>query len=115
MAITIRVVIKDFNNDKLQEELAEASLPIQGIIWAGFIRSGERLHTPFSEDSRVVGTSSSDGDDVALRGEMRFFSPSALTALQNTTLDSVLQAHNSATLTAEQTRLNQDMLTWIPF
>jgi hypothetical protein len=66
------------------------------------------LHTPFPEASRVVGTSSSDGDDVALRGELRFFSPSPLTAPQNTSLDSVLTTHNSATLTAEQVRQDQD-------
>jgi hypothetical protein len=78
------------------------------ISWAGFISSGELLHTPFPEESRVVGTSSIDGDDVALRGEWRFFSPSALTAQQNTILDSVLQAHNSATLTEEQVRQGQD-------
>jgi hypothetical protein len=106
MAVAVRISVKDFNNAKLQEELA--SLPIQGITWAGFIRSGELLHAPFPEASRVVGTSSSDGDDVALRGELRFFSPSALTAQQNTALDSVLQAHNSATLTDEQVRTNQD-------
>jgi hypothetical protein len=108
MALSIRTSVKDFNDDKLQEEPAQASLPIQGITWAGFINSGERLHTPFPEASRVVGTSSSDGDDVALRGELRFFTASALTAQQNTTLDSVLQAHNSATLTTEQGRQAQD-------
>jgi hypothetical protein len=43
MAVTVRISVKDFNDDKLQEELAQASLPIQGITWAGFIRSGERL------------------------------------------------------------------------
>jgi hypothetical protein len=107
MAITVRVSVKDFNADKLQEELT--SLPIQGITWAGFIRSGERLHTPFPEDSRVIGTSSRDGDDVALRGELRFFSPSSLTATQNTSLDSVLTTHNSATPTSEQTRQDQDI------
>jgi hypothetical protein len=106
VAITVRVSIKDFNADKLQEELT--SLPIQGITWAGFIRSGERMYTPFPEDSRVIGTSSIDGDDVALRGELRFFSPSSLTAPQNTSLDAVLQAHNSAIPTSEQTRQDQD-------
>jgi hypothetical protein len=108
MSVTTRISVKDFNVAKFQEELASASLPIQGITWAGFIRSGELLYTPFPEDSRVIGTSSSDGDDVALRGELRFFSPSALTSLENTSLDSVLATHNSATLTDEQIRTNQD-------
>jgi hypothetical protein len=63
---------------------------------------------PFQKIAAFIGTSSADGDDVALRGELRFFSPSALTAQQNTDLDSVLQAHNSATLTDEQVRTNQD-------
>jgi hypothetical protein len=106
MATTVRVFVKDFNDDKLQEDLV--SLPIQGITWVGFIRSGERLHTPFPEASRVVGRSSADGDDIALRGELRFISPEPLTAPQNTSLDAILAAHNSATLTAEQVRQNQD-------
>jgi hypothetical protein len=108
MVVAVRISAKDFNDDKLQEELAQASLPIQGITWAGFIRSGERLHTPFPEASRVVGTSSSDGDDVALRGGLRFSIPSPLTPTEDTSLDSVLAAHNSATLAAEQVRQNQD-------
>jgi hypothetical protein len=73
-----------------------------------FVPLDARRCTPFPESSRVVGRSSSSGDDVAARGELRFLSPDALTAPQNTSLDSVLAAHNSATLTAEQQRQDQD-------
>jgi hypothetical protein len=35
MDVAVRISVKDFNVDELQEELA--SLPIHGITWAGFI------------------------------------------------------------------------------
>jgi hypothetical protein len=35
VAITVKVSVKDFNLDKLQEEVTAASLPINGISWAG--------------------------------------------------------------------------------
>jgi hypothetical protein len=54
MDVAVRISVKDFNVEKLQEELAQASLPIHGITWAGFIRSGERLYTPFPEASLLV-------------------------------------------------------------
>jgi hypothetical protein len=106
MAVTVKISVKDFNSNKLQEELA--ALPLTGISWAGFIRLDDRRHTPFPEASRVVGRSSSTGDDVALRGELRFISSSSLTAPQNASLDSILSSHNSATLSAEQVREDQD-------
>jgi hypothetical protein len=104
MAITVSV--KDFNVDKLREELA--SLLFRGLHGLGlFVQVNVCIrHSP--KDSRVVGTSSSDGDDVALRGELRFFSPSTLTDPQNTSLGSVLADHNSVTPTAEQVRQDQD-------
>jgi hypothetical protein len=35
MDVAVRISVKDFNVDELQEELA--SLPIHGITWVGFI------------------------------------------------------------------------------
>ena len=105
--IVIKIAAKTFNGSLLLQELTGA-LPLNSLSWAGFQRQSNRRYEPFAEVSRVVGRSSVAGDDVALRGELRLSMSRSLTATEDTTLDSLLTAHNATQLNAEQTRQDQD-------
>lgn len=101
-----KISIKDFNVSLLHEQLA--GLPVLNLSWAGFNRLDDLRRTPFPEESRIVGYSSGSGNDVALRGEIRFNISQALTPAEDTNLNGILAAHNATQLTLEQQRQVQD-------
>jgi hypothetical protein len=101
----IVIAIKTINAAKLLEELL-AVAPVQSVTWAGFTATTPRLYDPFPEATRIVGRSSTTGDDIAQRGELRI--NGTFTAPQQTAITSAVTAHVSTLLTAEQTRQDQD-------
>jgi len=111
MATVVKISIKNFNADRLREELAAAGAAalLTGIGWAGFNLTG-RIYAPAAA-RREVGRSSVNGNtvvDFADPGELRFYTTRDLTTPEDTALTNVLTAHNSALLSAEQVRQDQD-------
>lgn len=91
------------------EELA--GLPITSMGFAGFNRLTDRIYTP-KGDLTQVGYSSNTGPDFASDGELRVSTSRDLTAGEESSLDALLLAHVSTTLTAEQQRQDQDAGDW---
>jgi len=111
MATVTKIAIKNFNPDRLREELAAAGAGalLTGIGWAGFTGAG-RLYTPAGV-TREIGRSVVNGVtvvDTAVNGELRFYTTRDLTGPEDTALTNVLTAHNSLLLSAEQVRQDQD-------
>lgn len=101
---------KTFNRDYLIEELKTSNLPFVGIDFVGFDLSGN-LITPISS-AKVIATIKDSGgvtDITAQPGEIWFESKSSLTALEETTLDNVLDNHDNAVKTQEQVDKEQDI------
>ena len=108
MALIVKTVLKPLNADQLMAELA--ALPIAGVTWAGFDKVDDRRYGPMAA-AREIGHSVSNGvrvSDTANPGELRITTSRDLTAPETTSLDSILAAHNAATLSAEQQRQDQD-------
>lgn len=95
MAALIRIVVKDFNQHRLREEMDAAGLLGGGLLWAGFEELDRRIFTP----SAVHGNTP---------GELRFKYDPPLTAPQETALDGVLAAHDSTNLSRSQINQDQD-------
>ena len=107
MALLTRTLLKDFNSDRLREEVETAGLPSLSFSMRGFEQIGARLYTPAAVRRRV-GYSSSTGDDFADPGELHIAPPRDLTVPETVTLDATLTAHNAALLSTEQARQDQD-------
>jgi len=107
MALLLRTLLKDFNPDRLSDEVATAGLPSLSFSMRGFEQRGARLYTP-AVARRRVGYSSSTGDDFADPGELHIAPSRDLTVPETITLDATLTAHNAALLSAEQVRQDQD-------
>jgi hypothetical protein len=94
MAALIKIVNKDINRDRLNEELDAAGLLV-GITWTGFDRLNRRIMTP----STVHGFTA---------GELRFKYEPPISAGQEATLDGILAAHDSAQRSTLQIAGDQD-------
>jgi len=112
MPIIVKISVKDFNPDKLREELAAsgAGSILVGLSWAGFNRISERRYTP-KPAREMVGSSINNGvriEDFADPGELRFTITRDLTQPEDDALVTLLSNHNFTTLSAEQVRQDQD-------
>jgi hypothetical protein len=112
MAVVIIVKSKNFNPDRLREELETAGLValLTGISWAGFERATPRSYVPAAA-RRIVGRYVSNGVttiDEADPGELRFSTTRDLSPAEATTLSGAVDAHDAARLSAEQGRQDQD-------
>ncbi len=123
MVIDVRTVIKSFNRDLLLQELVATTLPF--VMWpdtsivkmelSGFeiSPSNRFIRIVPSPLAPVFVTSKRNPDktytkDFADPGEIRFQFTTDLTVAEGETLDSLLFAHDSTQITAEQQRLGQD-------
>lgn len=113
MPIITKTAVKNFNGDLLSEQVA-ALLTVAvfsgQVKWAGFHRLTDRVYEP-NAGVQEIGRHSANGQttiDTAQPGELRFTCSRDLTSQEDTDLDAILTAHNSANLTAEQTRQDQD-------
>lgn len=108
MALIVKIALKTLNVERLVEELR--ALPFADVAtridWYGFERQDDRRMAPVA--ARIKVGEANGVSDFADPGEIRFHTTRDLTAPEQTQLDGVLTAHNAATLTAEQTRQDQD-------
>jgi len=81
MAALVKNVVKDFNQERLHEEMAAQGLTGGGLLWAGFERLNRRVYTPSNAHGHTPG-------------DMHFKYDPELTAPQETTLDAILAAHD---------------------
>lgn len=112
MAALVKIVGKDFNPDRLREDLEGAGFAglLTGQGWAGFARISRRRYTP-NAGPRIVGRTVINGavsEDTAQPGELRFQSSRDLTPAEDAALDAALAAHDANMLSAEQVREDQD-------
>ena len=111
MALIKKIHVKDFNPDKLREELEAAGGGfVQSTVWAGFDSVSDRLYTPM-QARRAVGSSSVNGVqtiDYADPGELRFVTPRDITPAEDDGLETILVAHNAATLSQAQIEADAD-------
>ena len=109
MTLVTKTSVKNFNGSLLMEQVSAILAP-SSLGWAGFHRLNERVYEP-NAAAQEVGRTSVNGQttiDTAQPGELRFTFSRDLTAQEDSDLVTLLAAHNSATLTAEQTRQDQD-------
>ena len=107
MANVVKIAPKNFNADKLMEELA--GTPVMDIVWYGFVPINDRVYGPFSGPPRVIEGHSYAGSNYTARsGELWFITSRRLTVPEDSALVSLLTAHDSTALTAEQVRQAQD-------
>ncbi len=95
MAELIIVVVKDFNQELLGQEMQAAGLLGGGLLWAGFDKINRRVYSP----SAIHGNTP---------GELRFKYEPELTEAQQVTLNGILAAHDSTQLSTGQTNKAQD-------
>jgi hypothetical protein len=112
MPIVIKISVKDFNPDRLREQLAAAGAGaiLDSLGWAGFDRVSDRRYTP-KPARTLIGVSVSNGqriEDFADPGELRFTFSRDLTPGENDQLDTLLANHDHTQLSAEQVRQDQD-------
>ncbi len=107
MVVIIKFVVKDFNPDRLDNELEDQSLRPDGMKWAGFDRINNRLAEPFTE-RRVISTSTGQPDQFGEPGELHFRYPIALTSGQEANLDQLLADHDATLLSRSQTNNKTD-------
>jgi len=111
MATVVKISVKNFNSDKLREELeaSGAGAILISIGWPGFDQVG-RIRLPIAA-RRETGRSVVNGStvlDFADPGEIRFHTTRDLTGPEDTALMNALTAHNALLLSAEQVRQDQD-------
>jgi hypothetical protein len=95
MAALIKNVVKDFNQELLQEEMLAASLLGGSLLWAGFERISRRIYSP----STIHGHTP---------GDLHFNYDPELTAPQEATLDGILAAHDHTQLSTQQAHKDTD-------
>lgn len=106
--LIVKTALKNFNAAKLVEELQALSFggEVIRIDWYGFTKLDARRFTPAAARQKV---GEADGiADFADPGELRFHTTRDLMPVEDTQLDSILSAHDSIILTAEQIRQDQD-------
>jgi len=82
MARLIKNVVKNFNQERLHEEMLAQNLVGGGLLWAGFERLNRRVYSP----SNVHGHTP---------GDLHFKYEPELTPGQEATLDGILAAHDA--------------------
>lgn len=95
MAALIKNVVKDFNKELLQEEMAAAGLLGGSLLWAGFERSSRRIYTPSDAHGHTPG-------------DLHFTYEPPLSAPQETALDNILAAHDHTQLSTLQAHKETD-------
>jgi hypothetical protein len=109
MVYKYKIVNKNINLEKLTEEMTAAGFSNFGFLLAGFNRLNDRVHQP-NAAQKVIATSTGQPDDLADPGEIRFRTEEELTGQEETDLDAVYAAHDYTILTAEQTRIDVDLI-----
>ncbi len=102
MATLIKSAVKDFNPDRLKDELEVASILPEGVLWAGFERINNRLLQPAEQISKATG----QPDVVYPPGELHFDYPTDPGAA----LDTILAAHDATLLSRSQTNADRDII-----
>ena len=101
MFVTIKFAIKNINLELLREELVAVSVPVQGLLMAGFHRLNARVYEP-NAATQVIARASGRPDVTAEPGELKFKNDPALTLDEEVALDAVLSAHDATNLSAGQ-------------
>ena len=119
MATLVKIMNKDMNFERMREEMSVVGLPTGfGALLAGFTRINNRLHEPFLSPQIISRASDPGGGpditDSADPGELRFRFDLVLTALQETTLDGVLTAHDATNLSTSQQSNDTDIAAIAP-
>ena len=109
MADIVKFYAKDFNPDRLHDELIVAGIEPTGMRWSGFDHINTRLMEPFTE-TRVISTSTGQPDVTADPGELLFRYPSD----PGSSLDTVLTAHLATNLSKDQQNEDSDISAIAP-
>ena len=91
----IKIVVKDFNQDLLSQQMGTAGLLGGSLLWAGFDRINRRIYAP----SALHGNTP---------GELVFRYDPHLTEAQQDALDVILAAHDATQLSSNQQNKAQD-------
>jgi len=86
------------------------ALPAFSLLFSGFERAPESRVTPFAEATRVIGRSIIEGVttiDTAARGDVRVDTRNALTASQQTRINTALDAHDETVDNTDQAAARQ--------
>lgn len=108
MADELRNVTKDINRDLLRRDLTASALPFESLDLAGFVRKNRFEGTPAAGPRVIVDDKANNTQDIAQPGDIRFVFTTALTAAQDTALDTALTNHVSTDRMTAQTRRAQD-------
>ncbi len=110
MTTYVKISTTNINKDRLTEDLINAGLPLPSILYAGF-DSGSRIYTRFTETREIASVTDGTGTTIftAEPGELRLTYKPSLSTAQQTTLDSVIAAHDPLTLSLEQGREDKDV------
>lgn len=110
MTIYTKFVATDINPARLMEDIANASLPQPGMLYAGF-DSGKRIYTRFTETREIATVTDASGTTsfFADPGELRFTYDPDLSLSEQAALDAVLAAHDHLSLSVEQERQDKDV------
>ncbi len=108
---TTKVADKNLNFPLLTEELVASAMPAYGLLLAGFNTANGILYVPNATRQVISTRDTPTGKvvDSADPGELRFETRNALTAAQDTALDTVLADHLATNRTDEQVREAQDI------
>lgn len=97
MTVYVKNLNKNFNQERLQEELVAAGLEEGSLYWGGFDNVSRRIYTPSTKHGFPAG-------------ELKFTYDPELTAAREETLDAVLAAHDSNQLSKFQRHKETDEL-----
>lgn len=109
MVYTYKIVNKNINLEKLTEEMVAAGFTNFGFLMAGFNKLSNRIYQP-NTAQKVIATSTGKPDDLADVGEIRFRSENLLSGQEESDLEAVYTIHDYTKLTAEQIRVDVDLL-----
>jgi len=115
MVSDTRTVLKNFNRDRLTEQLTSSALPFIQVHLAGFEKINQFVRAPATEPRLILRRRLRDGsyfEDFAQPGEVRFEFTIALTSAEAAALDALLSAHDATQRTADQQRIEQDDTDW---
>lgn len=109
-----KVYSKDFNHALLMLEfkvaLGENRVP--GVLWSGYVEADRRVMTPAAERRVVASKADRNGitETWADPGEINLQVPDDYSGAEVSTMESVLDNHDSNGTTPEQDRQDQDEL-----
>ena len=103
MADVVKFKVKDFNPDRLLEELEVAIISPEGMKWRGFTRINPRLYEP-NASTKAIATSTGQPDVTADPGELHF----KYATDPGAALDTVLDAHDATKLSSLQIAREED-------